>query len=171
MELCNPVTDITLYPRPEHIAEEKYRVFNLQGATEVKYYVNGMIHGFRTKDRIITGTRYTGLHRAFNINGVDKYAVGYIFDREYQPNKLELVNLQTGKVVLETFGAYKAGQCYLAFRVNDKHGDRNKHRWGLYNMVEDRLFAKPVITTNCIDDIFKGCEAVYQQRLTEGKHH
>ena len=165
MTICKRVPDLARYPRPKNIPVEEYSVFDLQGANNVKYYVHGKAHGFRTADRIITDTRYTSLHRGFNINGVDKYALGYLKTHDYNQNNYELINLKSGKRAIELFSAYKAGEYFLAFRINAEDGDITKHRWGLYNMVEDRIYIKPVITSDCISTVFDGCEAIYHKQF------
>jgi len=154
MKICSRVKDLNLYPRPENIEPENYDVFELQGAEEVKYYVDGMKHGFRTRDKLITDTIYANQHIAFNIDGEDKYVAAYLYTRNSTKNKIELIDLRTGKVVLPRFSAYKAGKKYLAFRIDTEDGILSHYRWGLFDMINGTLVSEAIIPTHMHEDDF-----------------
>lgn len=158
MEICHKVPDSTLYPIPQTLSHpECFRIYNLQGAEKVKYYTDGSAHGFITTKRILTEAKYTSQHRAFNIKGADKYAVGYLNDNEYRPNKIEFINLKTGEKMF-CFDAYIPGERFLAFRINSEDGDIAKHRWGIFDMLKDKMIIQASVKSEDIAEIHRACE-------------
>ena len=148
MELSKRI-DSKGFPMPKNLANpESFRIYNLQGGTETHYYTDGHSHGFISKTRVITDARYTSQHRAFNINGIDKYDIGYLSDGERRPHKLEFIELETGKRVLPFFDAFTPGERYLSFRINSEDGDITKHRWGVFDMLTGQQITKVNIPTS-----------------------
>lgn len=166
MEISKRVSNGNLYPQPEKMKNPgTFQVFHLQGVSDFKYYTDGKAHGFLNQERIITDARYTGLHEGFAVKGIGKYAIGYLNDAERRPNKFELINLISGNPVL-TCGCYIKGERYLAFRKDSETGDIQEHRWGILDMLTDRLVAQPTIHSSRIRKMLNTYEADYAENPT-----
>lgn len=155
MQLCHKMPDISIFPLSDQMNHsehpENYAVYNLEGTKETFYYTDGgFFHGFLNQKRIITPLCYTAYHRGFHVNGKDKYILARIANKVYAPNKLELLDLETGLPTLVPFAAWIPKGNQLAFGIDYDSGERY---WGIFDLEKGVITHIPNLPTNQIREM------------------